>query len=489
MASTALGSGDAWHRKSVRSGEYVRYTINQPDPDEPVIDYALNTSRPGDHTGHPVPALVNTFNGVTETPASSVTLTATTSANPVAEQTVTATYGDTTHTIYHSQRGCMVTRWKTEIPGDSIDQEWVIRGWHEGLGLSINPNIRWMERLGTPGVNRHNPTTGGQQLLDVINDDPNDLITSRLTYHANANGGPGTAFWASACNPLDWDVLSIEGDTEHGASATTAAMWWRHRIFQRGDPFYGSRERSTRITVWYYVPEEVHESEFGGDVYLGGGTARLTYGFDLPIGVWEIFDEAYWFDCTDGTLTQIDAWGDVPDPGFGAWEAYKDFARDPLTGVTGPAPFPDGYGAVILRRSSDNFSVSLAARVGGHPVTNGLLDRYTLPTFIHCNRTFHGIIPVTPDIGGVNTAMMGVTTQSFTGTKAGWHGQVAYVAQGLFTKVQQELLDLYTEGLLDALPDPSLMPSQVTAGTDLQLPAGTRVEYTRALQTGLGLRP
>jgi len=460
------------HRQTTRTDEYVGYDAVHPDPNEPVEGYTLATAQVNHYPGQAVPQLPNAFDQSLESPPNAVTLLPADSSNPLGEEEVVAEYNNVRHTMYHSRRGCMVTRWLTELLDYGISESWLLRQATAGLGSSINPNDRWLESVGEAGVNMHNPTTGGTGIRPFpANTDIKTLLTSLPLYHSNSGGGPGVAYAASGCLPLQWDGdgTAESPHTNHSGTATRAAAWWRRPFFHKIEPFFGGRPYIQRITSWSFVPRDHDQSEFGGTVTLSGsGTAKFRYDINLPVGMAAIFDEAYFYDCATSILTRLPEWNDTPDPGLGTISGYINTTRY-LHYIEGPdtdSKFPSGYAAVILRRIENDFTVALAVKIGEPPNKNGKISRYMLPNSISVINYKPGIV-WTPDIGGDASHAFGVDVESFFGRHVGWHGLVCYKFTGLWNQCVTALKELYTSGLLDERPDMSIIPEEVWARTEL----------------------
>lgn len=473
LQATIQGSSEVGHRASVRRDEYVRLIPIQPDAEQPVVRYDLDTAQPGHHPGGAAPSLANLFSGKVESPETSYSLESATSTNPAAETEIVATHEESEQHLWHSSRALQVTRWRSVYgPPYNYDVDWLNRGPNRGFGRSLGQNERCLENLNLAAQFGSNPTLGG------THNDPGveDLVQVRPStplHNDFAGGASGSAYSEGAGIPLQFDTDGNHEPTQgpfSGAAPDEAYLFWRLRQYGRVDPHFGARKFVHRITNWYFQPREWHEDQFGGmSSEQGANGARLRWtradpAIRLnPVG----FDRAYFFDAANETLTELSGFEDATPPSL--WVALDSSLRYQrnLSGTPDDAsPVPSGYAAAILRRSSDDFTVAIAARIEGNATSKGSISRSALPTSISILSGGSGEL-ASPPYESNRFFRIALFCDSFAGRDEGWSGSVGYVFTGPFSEVQTALRELYTSGLLDVEPDEQLLPASVIEGTDL----------------------
>jgi hypothetical protein len=489
--ASGTASSDAGHRKSIRPEEYVGYLHNRPVATEPIVRYDLDVGQPGHHPGQAIPVLVNSATSEQEVPPESFVLPAASSADPFAEtDTLTYTEGASIQQVVAGSRPSSVTQWISTFvdPYGIGPVNWFNSDGWVGFGIGMHTNDRTLEDRSRVHFNFQNPTFGGATSLQGDPVDLEDAVLAPVSpqlHFAYAEGSNG--YVEGAVIPFEFNDYGQgnpgTGNTPHGDTSTRNSLFWRHKQFQRVDFHYGGREFIHRIVAWSYLPYALDNSDFGGSVLPplaeGEELALGTQVIHSGLGVSAIgMDEAYvWDVAVGGQLQAVPDWNTATTGTGTTYIAESTNWRGEGENPFGPlsTPYPSGYGAVIFRRTSDDFCLAMAARLG--PISTDIINVGRIRRDFDINRLqFNDRVsggtrdPLIPPQGQSWRYSMVQIAGSVVGRDQGWAGANTWYFVGPYSLVQTTLLELRTSGLLDSAADPSIVPASVREGTELADP-------------------
>jgi hypothetical protein len=488
--SLAEGIGEGGHRKTTRPEEYVRVTKVQPDPAQPILRYDLDVGEPGHHPGGPVPILVNPWTGEQETPPRTISIPRGTADNPVGEEEHVFAQGGHQQRIWFSERHAMVNRWRTVLAAPyNIDLEWLAENGPVGFGQSLG-GAEWVwEYKATPAENRRNPTHGGSLVepRDPTPEPEDELVISpSVRIYSNITD----EYLEGAVIPLHFVNQTAAQYHPHNTDATHGALFWRHKHYERVEPFFEGSPFLSRITKLYYQPRAWRESDMEEPPLIRRTASKLISNNSCICVLQDEngFDEGWYADLENDTVLRNfeDSLPGFPPITFDRPEVQKWTMRQIWTEYVGPdfsatvAPFiPSGYGVTVKSRSSDGFAVGYGSSVS----EEGLARVEFLRMQNHTSQQTRvaGIpVPNHEHAGGCHivTGSGDATGHHSDEREAGWIGYHSYLYTGPLDQVLATMRSI--KGLMRQVPDArTMLPSIVREGTDI---ADERVAVEPPLQ-------
>lgn len=401
------------------------------------------------------------------------------------EVEVIATYDANTELrITFSRRAAMVThvRMVMQDSGRTYDRELMKRDAQYGLGSSFSQaTLAEMFRSDPDDGVINNPTHGGSTLLPslaigangyaapLVRIIPSPPVSGGTFY---ASGGPGVARTRGCSTPLEWDASGYGGNgplyTKGGTNDIYAA-YVRQRESEHTDWFIGGRKYIHRIGHWSYDPAPYDAARYGA-----AGEFVYSIGQGLPVP--NRFDEAYIVDPITGVATAIDS--TLWQAGIGdQWQLFPksfDLLRHiEYLGSTidEPTPLSGEYGAIILRDTTDDFTVGVITKM--RTLNASHLDRTAVPTWIVLSQSRNSAPnPALPEYDQPNWVGFQITSSAPEAPPQGWMGTEFYTFYGPFDRAIEAIQEAYSSGLLDEEADVSafLDIPTVVEGTELELP-------------------
>jgi hypothetical protein len=472
--SDAVGAGG--HRKSSRPEEYVRLTHVRPNPAEPILRYDLDVDEPGHHPGGPVPILVNPWTGKQETPPRTISIPRGTADNPVGEEEHVFAQGGHQQRIWFSERHSMVNRWRTVLAAPyNIDLEWLAESGPIGFGQSLG-GAEWVwEYKATESESRRNPTHGGS-VVDPADPtpDPEDelLIPPSVRIYSNVTDEylEGAVYPLHFANPSN--IIH-----PHNTDSAHAALFWRHKHYERVEPFFQGSPFLSRITKLYYQPRAWRQSDMEIPALEGRGPNKLISNNSCICVLMDQngFDEGWYADLENDTALRNfeDTFPGYPPIIFDRPEVQKWTLRKISTEYVGPdfsatreSLLPSGYGVIVKARSSDGFAVGYGAMVAEEGLAR--VEFLRMQNHESGNHVVGVPLPDHTHPGGCHivTGSGDATGWGSDEREAGWIGYHSYLYTGPLDQVLATMRSVM--GAMTEIPDGRLMlPSIVREGTDL----------------------
>lgn len=428
------------------------------DGDSEVRFYALASS--------PAPSKVTA--GGTITPRQFYETPARISSTDRYDQEVVQVAGTSAiHTrVSMSRRMGLPTRWETKVgSGDWIS--W-LRTFQNGQGIGGAED--WTERVGgtyLDGTIVHTANHGGAIVTAtelLFPDHTYGLHYSPQLYYEALVGTAGTARLRSAVIPLHWlpdgqgasqDPGRSPAELDHGGvTGTTDVLFWDQRLYMDVAPCHGGDESVHKLSFWGFNRE-------GWSDALFPEAAPCTGGITCGLAFCDIFNQLHAFDVIEDTVTDLsgvllfpaDLQATVYTSGteLSVTEAGRWYGK-----LWQQSPFPSGYGALIYRRTSDDFCVGFAFKL------HSSADQCRRPNAAGLINWRHGQQLPYPALGtgGPDTAPYGSgpLLSALASTRAaGWVGISAFLVAGLsLENTVNKIRELYVAGTLDEQPSTDL---------------------------------
>lgn len=474
MTESVEGFGEAGHVKSIYPEDYARFTHRQPDSDQPIERFDLDTTTPGHHLNDVLPAVANPNTGEVESPPRYYTPFPTNAENQPGERIYRYTVGNHTQRLWWSPRHGMVIRWGTEVGSPySIDLEWMSEAGPLGRGQSFGGSERWQEYRGTSAESHHNPTEAGAAPVPF---DTNPLPAQELI------ACPSQVIYQNVTStkleaaqvPLEFLDGETANDAWHNTDSTHVAMFWRQKQFQRIEPCFMGDPFITRVTRFYYNPREwFGPASFLDPAYEITATFPTLFNVGIAAGLCLMdengFDLGYYADLKNDTTASpiasaFDGVTFTPTPlqvfqtrqhvAFYFDNAGNFQQRDTL--------FPSGYGVMANVRSSDAFTVGVACYLE-------LPSDSFFPTVCSLQNSnsgarIHGV--PTPHHSHAGGRIITVTSDNGVHRPAGWLGWSLLVYAGPGGEMMTRL-PRYADYLSEELDAYAIIPPSVREGTEL----------------------
>lgn len=315
-------------------------------------------------------------------------------------------------------------------------------------GSSLGFNERYEENygLGPTLWMIHNPTFGGS--LTTINGSFVGLHYSPPLLYRNS-----PAILEGSVIPMHWDPDGVASapytqQWDHGGTrGSIPVLMWDQRQYYRLRTHYQGK-KFHRLATWSFQREAWSPKigDPGHPFYctLVGGPACK-----------DLFQEIYARDLSTGISTNLSPFlvGGLPlSMSVKKSVMVLTVFTTPNVITNLPSPFPSGYAAWILRRTSDDFCVAVAAKI------NDTGQDMRRPESSLWSRTLAN----PPLWSASNLLQFG---NNSTARAAGWCGTESWIFTGVYAEVEAALQDLYDGGFLD-LPIEVDLPEEVLAGTD-----------------------